>query len=271
MGEATTEAVAQLRIFSYLPNPRVWKSLIAADLCQLGVEVVGAKPRELGDWLWDYDARPLSDEDRQPHSPHARRAKRGFGGVLYKTDEFLNAHPFGTVPAAFSPGGEWGIFESNSILRAVARLGSTTRQLYGRDAYEASRIDSFLDANLVFAREAQVYLLSMDHPDQQVHARMRGAYEFYLDGIEAALAGSDFIAGDQLSIADISFVCDFAQFLREGHYAEALKEAGLDVISAEGVQVYPRAFEHLLSLSDEDAFARHMGTYLNWFRQQLEG
>jgi hypothetical protein len=36
---------------------------------------------------------------------------------------FLEAHPFGTVPVAFSPDGRVGIFESNSIMRAVARLG----------------------------------------------------------------------------------------------------------------------------------------------------
>ena len=49
------------------------------------------------------------------------KAKR-FSGVLYKTDSFLKAHPFGTVPAAFSPDGHIGIFRSNSILRAVARV-----------------------------------------------------------------------------------------------------------------------------------------------------
>ena len=49
-----------MRIFSYLSNPRVWKALIAADLCGVEVEVVGAPPPELGTWLWDYDARALS-------------------------------------------------------------------------------------------------------------------------------------------------------------------------------------------------------------------
>ena len=30
-----------LKIFSYLPNPRVWKALIAADLLNQQVEVIG--------------------------------------------------------------------------------------------------------------------------------------------------------------------------------------------------------------------------------------
>src|SRR5207247_1412371 len=71
------------------------------------------------------------------------------------------AHPFGNVPAAFSPDGKVGIFESNAIARAVARLAPCDVGLYGRDAYAASRIDGFLDASLVFAREAQVYLLEL--------------------------------------------------------------------------------------------------------------
>jgi elongation factor 1-gamma len=55
-------AVAQppaLRIFSYLPNPRLAKATIAARLCGVTVEVRGAAPRALGGWLWDFDARPL--------------------------------------------------------------------------------------------------------------------------------------------------------------------------------------------------------------------
>ena len=258
-----------LRIFSYLPNPRVWKSLITAELCGVEVEIAGAKPPELGKWLWDYDARELPEEERTADSPYARMGRRGFSGVVYKTDEFLQAHPFGTVPAAFSPGGASGIFESNSILRAVARAGEGGRQLYGRDGYEASRIDSFLDANLVFAREAQVYLLDMSKLEAHTHERMAAAYEFFLNGIESALNQTPFIAGDELSIADISFVCDFAQFLREGHYEEQLQAAGLSLISANGPETYPKAFEHMLTLSEEPVFANHMGTYLNWYRKKL--
>ena len=63
----------------------------------------------------------------------------------------LEAQPFGNVPAAFGPDGKIGIFESNSIMRAVARVGETNFPLYGRNAYEASRIDSFLDVNAVRA------------------------------------------------------------------------------------------------------------------------
>ncbi|MEM9624276.1 MAG: glutathione S-transferase family protein, partial [Pseudomonadota bacterium] len=245
-----------LRIFSYLPNPRVWKAQIAAEYLGLTVEVLGDKPKHLAQWLWDYAAHHLDEAEQQPDNPHARTGRRGFSGTLYKTDAFLQAHPFGTVPAGFSPGGGVGIFESNSILRAVARAAPAgSLSLYGEDGYAASRIDSFLDANLVFAREAQVYLLAMDAIDSATHARMAAAYEFYLAGIESALEASAYLAGERLSIADISFVCDFAQFLREGHYTKQLAEAGLRLISAEGLQEYPRAYAHMLTLSAQPQFA----------------
>jgi len=255
-----------LRIFSYLPNPRVWKAQIAAELGGVEVEVIGDKPAKLGTWLWDFAARELPEEERTDTSPFARTGRRGFSGTLYKTDEFLRAHPFGTVPAAFSPDGSVGVFESNSILRAVARAADPAAALYGSSTQHASRIDSFLDANLVFAREAQVYLLALENIDGATHERMRGAYDFYLSGIENALGQSKFIAGPTLSIADISFVCDFAQFLREGHYTKQLAAAGLEQISANGQNLWPRAYSHMLTLSETPVFARHMGSYLNWYR-----
>ena len=263
-------AAPVLRIFSYLPNPRVWKALIAARLCSVDVQVIGARPDELGGWLWDFDARPLADDERTADSPNARIARRGFAGTLHKTNAFLRAHPFGTVPAAFSPDGSVGIFESNSILRAVARRGAVTCRLYGNDDYAASRIDGYLDAGLVFAREAQVYLLTIEALSADTHARMAAAYEFYLSGIEASLAqGRGFIAGAALSIADISFVCDLAQFLREGHALDALERQGLSAISQDGPAQYPRAFAHLLELAATPAFADVLGTYLDWYGRAL--
>lgn len=261
-----------LRIFSYLPNPRVWKALIAARLCGVEVEVTGANPGELGRWLWDFNARPLSESERTEDSPHAREARRGFAGTLYKTSQFLHAHPFGTVPAAFSPDGSIGVFESNSILRAVARRGASGRQLYGLDDYEASRIDSFLDANLVFAREAQVYLLGIKALSAEGHARMAAAYDFYLSGVETSLEqGNPFIAGKSLTIVDISFVCDFAQFLREGHSRHELEAQGLKLISDEGPTQYPCSYRHLLTLAATPDFSAAMGTYLDWYLRRAEG
>ena len=258
---------AVLKIFSYLPNPRVWKSIIAGRISGVEVEVIGDKPNKLSTWLWDFNPRKMEEKEMSKDSSYARIGKRGFSGILYKTDEFLKAHPFGTVPAAFSPEGDIGVFASNSILRAVARVGKHG-ELYGKNNYEASRIDSYLDANLVFAREAQVYLLEIENLTQEGFDRMSAAYDFYLNGIETSLANSQYIAGNELTIADISFVCDFAQFLREGHYEEILTENGFGLISKNGPKDYPLVFKHLLELSDRKEFSSVMGTYLDWYRKK---
>ena len=120
--------MVDLRIFSYLPNPRVWKATIAARFNGVDVEVRGASGKQLRDWLWDYDARPLAEGERQSLAGLARTGRVGLTGAqLFKTDAFLAAQPFGNVPAAFGADGQIGIFESNSIMRAVApasRMGS---------------------------------------------------------------------------------------------------------------------------------------------------
>ncbi len=260
-----------LRIFSYLPNPRVYKALIAAEFGGVEVEVCGDAPMALPGWLWDFDARPLKDDERSPSSPHARTSQRGFSGTLYKTDAFLEAHPYGTVPAAFSPDGAIGVFESNSIMRAVARAGSSAHGLYGADGYDASRIDSFLDATLVFAREAQVYLLALGPREvtAELHARMSAAYAFYLDGIERALESSSHIAGEALSLADIAFACDFGQFLNERGARKSFEAQGLHLISEGEPAAHPRAFAHLFALADSPPFAKHFGDYLDRSRRDL--
>src|SRR6202050_1264974 len=110
-------SMSQLRIFSYLPNPRIWKATIAARLCGVEVEVRGSSPKELSSWLWDFDAHPLS-ADEQVALPEVR-GQVGFKGTLHKTNAFMKAHSFGTVPAAFSPDGTGGRFEWNIILGSL--------------------------------------------------------------------------------------------------------------------------------------------------------
>jgi glutathione S-transferase len=119
----------------------------------------------------------------------------------------------------------------------------------------------------VFAREAQVYLLEIEHLTKEGHSRMTSTYEFYLSGIETSLSRNKFIVSDCLSIADISYVCDFAQFLREGHYLETITQKGFELISDNLSQEYPLALKHLLDLSEYEEFSSVMGSYLNWYKR----
>jgi glutathione S-transferase len=265
--------MSDLRIFSYLPNPRIWKATIAARLCDVDLEVRGSSPKELSSWLWDFDARPLAHPDLT--SSDTKTGKVGFTGTLHKTPAFIEAHPFGTVPAAFSPDGKTGIFESNSIMRAVARLGERRLKLYGRDAYEASRVDSFLDASLVFARDSQIYLLSLlsGTVSQEIHSRMRDGFTIYLSGIEQALSPDrEFIVGESLSLADICFVAELALFFNEKVRAGEMVKKGLEPILHAGIDAdFPRAFVHFYQLSKHPAFAPEVEPYLKKFESSKRG
>ncbi len=254
-----------LRIFSYLPNPRIWKATITARLCGVSIDIRGAAPPELPDWLWDFDAHPLTDAEREDSSL-ARDARTGFGGKLYKTDAFLKANPFGTVPAAFSPDGSTGVFESNSIMRTVARLGADRAELYGKDPYSASRIDSFLDASLVFARDSQIYLLSLTRGQvtTEIHQRARDAFHTYAAGLERALSPDhQFLVGNSLSIADICVVAELALFSRERNLGEKLGEIDRECITgSETDKMHPRLTGHFDRLCQNEAFAPDVLPYL---------
>ncbi|MGD0076414.1 MAG: glutathione S-transferase family protein [Candidatus Binataceae bacterium] len=259
--------MSNLRIFSYLPNPRIWKATIAARLCGVDVEVRGASPKELQSWLWDFDARPLSADERAA-SRDVRVGTVGFRGTnLHKTRAFMAAQPFGTVPAAFSPDGRTGIFESNSIMRAVARLGQRRFPLYGRDAYEASRVDSFLDASLVFARDAQIYLLSLRSGtvSPEIHSRARDGFTVYAGGINQALSPDrEFLVGDNITLADICFVAEVSLFFNEKTRADELKKIGCEtVLDARVDAEFPRTFAHFSRLRQHPAFAPDVEPYLN--------
>ena len=258
-----------LKIFSYLPNPRVWKAEIAAKVAGIQVEVIGDKPSEIPNWLWDAEPKKLTDADKKKYKQFERVGKRGFNSALYKTDDFIKLIPFGTVPAAFSIDGKIGIFESNSILRAVARQDKVNN-LYGKNSFEASRVDSFLDSGLVFSREHQEYLFGLKDMNEALYQRMKSAYEFFLNGIEESLKYNDFIGFDHLTIVDISFFCDFSQFLREGHYSDDLKNKGFNLVSENFVSDYPKTYNHLMQLSQLDEFSSVIGTYLDWFKRKLE-
>ncbi len=253
----------KIRIFSYLPNPRVWKSLITGRLGGVKVMILGDKPKNLVNWLWDFDAEKLSNLKLDDIKHFERQGKRGFKGSLYKTDSFLEKHPFGTVPAGFNNDGSIGIFESNSIMRAVARSSNIT-SLYGdNDPYLQSRIDSFLDANLVFSREFQVYVLELKSLNDQFYNRMKAAYSFYMGGIENALSTGKFISGSYLTIADISFVCDVAQFLRERDRRTIINEQGYELISKNFEEDFPKSRKHLMNLYNKDDFQKFMKGYLD--------
>ena len=135
--------------------------------------------------------------------------------------------------------------------------------LYGKDAADASRIDSFLDEGLVFAREAQVYLLGLHEMTEALAERMRAAATFYLQGIERALEHGDYLVGNDLTIADIAFACDLGQFLRERLMHASLDDRRFPPIAVELLNAYPMTKAHLLDLGQKPHFAACFGRFLD--------
>ena len=258
-----------IRIFSYLPNPRIWKATIAARILGVNVEVRGVSGGQLSKWLWDFDARELTESDKE-NLALRRQGRTGFRGELYKTDAFMQAHPYGTVPAAFSDDGTVGIFESNSIMRVVARLGDATKGLYGTDAYTASRIDSFLDASLVFARDSQIYLLALggDGLTKEVHDRAKNAFESWMGAIERTIqAGEGYIVGNQLTLADICFVAEYSLFSRERAWTRTIEALGSDIIDW---TIYPAATDHYEMLCENPNFVDDLRPFRQKLAQDIE-
>jgi glutathione S-transferase len=259
--------MAALRIFSYLPNPRIWKATIAARLCGVEVEVRGASPADLSKWLWDFDARPIVDVAPDVLAAAQRAGRIGFADrTLYKTAAFLEAQPFGTVPAAFSPDGRTGIFESNSIMRTVARLGQERFPIYGRSVYESSRIDGFLDASLAFARDGQIYLLTLRDGavSRELYGRVKDSFLTYLSGIEHALAPRrSFLVGDNVTLADICFVAELCLFHNERACRSTLEAAGFPLLLGDDfAATYPRSANHFRGLLSHPAFTPDVAGYL---------
>ena len=255
--------MSDLRIVSYLPNPRLFKATIAARFSGATIDIVGARPREMIDWLWDYNARALTDRDKVDFAAAARTGKVGFAGAtLYKTDAFLSAHPFGDIPAAFGADGEIGVFESNSIMRAAARLGPQGAALYGADRpLQASRIDSFLDKTLLFARETQSYLLALSSGlDEALYRQTAGAFASYLGGIEQALAASPYIAGTDFSLSDIAFVCELCLLSNERVIKRDEASAEFAPVTDE-LPAYPKAHQHLIALLDLPQVSADLSLY----------
>ena len=255
----------QLQIFSYMPNARVYKATIAARLCGVDLEIRAAPPPELKNWLWDFNARPLTERDKK-NDANKRTGQVGFSSVLYKTDKFLAAHPFGTVPAAFGPDGEVGIFESNSIMRTVARLGNVESGIYGKDPYSASRIDSYLDASLVFARDSQIYLLALGNNvlTRPIYDAANQAFLTYISAINNSLEpGDEYLVDDQVTLADICFACEYALFSHERRCGSILSDIESQPITLDVATRFPKATKYFKNLCGNEAFRIDLEPFLS--------
>ena len=134
----------------------------------------------------------------------------------------------------------------------------TVRQLL--DAFAVGQI------TLVFARDAQLYLLALmsGRLSPETHGRARDGFAAYVAGIDQALSsGREFLVGGDVTLADICFVAEMSLFFNEKASVGALEQQGLDpVLHAQTGTEFPRAMSHLERLRKHTAFAPDVDPYL---------
>jgi glutathione S-transferase len=133
------------------------------------------------------------------------------GGPFGKTDtpEYRAMQPLGLVPALQD--GDYSLFESNAILRYLCNAHAPSSPLYPAEARARGTVDAWLDFQQTVLGPAQgpVFLgLVRTPPEQRDHAAISAAVTktgqiWAL--LDARLATRPYIAGAELTLADIAF------------------------------------------------------------------
>jgi len=123
-----------------------------------------------------------------------------------RNKQFKGLNPVGKVPVLVTPEGP--IFESNSILRFVARAG---KKLYGSSDYEASLVDQWLDFaqnEIQLPGDAWLYPIWEYVPNNaEATNKAKSDIRRVMSVLNGHLATRTFVVGERLSIADIGLVC----------------------------------------------------------------
>lgn len=125
--------------------------------------------------------------------------------------EFLSLTPFGKVPVLVD--GNFKLSESTAIIKYLARKAKS--ELYPTDLEEQASVDmwcDFIGQHLTLGAYVKVIFNKMVAPRIGVEPdprSMKEGYEFitkYLTTIEEKLNKTKFLAGDKMTIADISLI-----------------------------------------------------------------
>jgi len=141
------------------------------------------------------------------------RIDAGLDFGVIETPKFRHKNPNGLVPVLEH--GSFVIWESNSIIRYIARSALRARGLYPADAKGASNVDQWLDwqQSRVYPLMGLLFLYLVrqkrDRSDQEV-ADLLLQCEAVTKIMDEHLARHNFIAGCMITLADIAL----APFLR---------------------------------------------------------
>jgi len=126
------------------------------------------------------------------------------------TPEYLTVHPSGKIPGIED--GDYKLFESTAIMKYLAdKEGST---LYPKNLKQRSTVDAWIDFSSIHIGGAitrvifnKIFAPMMEMPvDEQSLADGIKFYERFLPIVDAQLGKSKYLAGDALSLADITFL-----------------------------------------------------------------
>lgn len=165
--------------------------------------------------------------------------------VTNKTPEFLAKFPIGKVPAFEATDGTT-IAESDAIAQYIAESGAHAEQLLGADARERAMVRQWINFtdNEVYGNMMTVVLCRAGfepHVPEKESAGARGL-AFALGVVEKYLRGREWLATDQLSLADLTLASAlywaFMHYLDETRRQEfpVTAEWYLRTIGSEGVK-----------------------------------
>eukprot|EP00388_Colpodella_angusta_P019719 GDKJ01049326.1.p2 GENE.GDKJ01049326.1~~GDKJ01049326.1.p2 ORF type:complete len:404 (+),score=109.58 GDKJ01049326.1:41-1252(+) len=161
---------------------------------------------------------------------HKILAAAAFAGVkvnekmisLPISDDFKrNCSPLGGNPALETPEGY--IFESNAILRYIARLDKTNT-LYGKTTYENSMVDAWLDLVASETDPLATHVFAFVRSQTAYPADFVEVSESLFQSIDNWLETRTFLVGERQTIADINLAFTFQVFYRFATNAETLSK-----------------------------------------------
>nr|AON96572.1 glutathione S-transferase epsilon 2-like protein [Bicyclus anynana] len=164
-------------------------------------------------------------------------------GLEHKSADFKKINPMGTIPVLQD--GDFVVSESHAIMKYLLNQygGSARERLYPSEPRQQAAVDQclFFSAGVLFNRLKVVALPTLLHglpgPSEQQLADIEEAYSV----VEAYLKDNTYIAGDRLTIADLSLGTTVSA-------AQAILEINKDK--------FPRSYEWLTKLHNEEVFKK---------------
>lgn len=161
-----------------------------------------------------------------------------------RTDEFLAINPFGQIPTAVLPDGRV-LTQSNAIMVHLAETADGG--LLPRESYERAQVFKWLfweqnshEPYIAGRRFRKAYL---GHDDSRVDAEWLPRGNAALGLMEKTLIETEYLAGDEITLADIALVA----------YTRLAPEGGFDLGAFPAVRAWIARVERDLSLAPAEA------------------